>query len=70
MMYKWTAPKKNNDRMWKRIERGDWWWDRRRARRAQGAFRSWTEFHPVNQKKGTHHSTGGYRSEAQVELGA
>ncbi len=30
---KWSAPKKNNDRAWKRIENGEWLWDRRRVRR-------------------------------------
>lgn len=30
---KWSPPKKNNDRAWKRIERGEWNWDRRRVRR-------------------------------------
>lgn len=32
-VYKWSAPKKNNDRAWKRIEKGEWLWDRRRVSR-------------------------------------
>lgn len=31
--YKWSAPKKNNNRAWKRIKAGEWLWDRRRVRR-------------------------------------
>lgn len=31
-MYKWSAPKKNNERAWKRIENGDWYWNRRKRR--------------------------------------
>lgn len=31
--YKWSAPKKTNDRAWKRIAKGEWLWDRRRVRR-------------------------------------
>jgi len=30
---RWSAPRKNNDRAWKRIEKGEWLWDRRRVRR-------------------------------------
>jgi len=30
---RWSAPTKNNDRAWKRIENGEWLWDRRRVRR-------------------------------------
>lgn len=70
--YKWAPPKKRDDRAWKRIANGEWLWDRRRVRRG-GLWRhyvGWTEFHPVNQKKGTYHSTGGYYSDAQVEMGA
>lgn len=33
--YKWSAPRKNNDRAWKRIENGEWLWDRRRVRRGR-----------------------------------
>jgi hypothetical protein len=69
--YKWSPPKKRDDRAWKRIANGEWLWDRRRTRRSGWKnYVSWTEFHPVNQKKGTYHSTGGYYSDAQVELGA
>lgn len=32
---RWSAPKKNNDRAWKRIEKGEWLWDRRRVRRGK-----------------------------------
>jgi hypothetical protein len=31
-MYKWSAPKKGNDRAWKRIEAGEWYWNRRKTR--------------------------------------
>lgn len=31
--YRWCPPKKNNDRAWKRVARGDWLWDHRRIRR-------------------------------------
>lgn len=31
--YHWQAPKRNNNRAWKRIEKGEWLWDRRRLRR-------------------------------------
>lgn len=24
---RWRAPKKSDDKAWKRIENGDWWWD-------------------------------------------
>ena len=30
---RWCAPKKNNNRAWKRIERGEYMWDRRKVRR-------------------------------------
>ncbi len=71
MKYKWKAPKKNNDRMWKRIEKGEWYWDRRRIRRAFGTYKAWSTEHIPRQKKGsqTRH-TGGYRSDTKVELGA
>lgn len=32
---RWSAPSKNNDRAWKRIERGEWLWSRRRVRRVK-----------------------------------
>jgi hypothetical protein len=32
---RWSAPKKNNDRAWKRIEKGEWLWDRRRVVRSK-----------------------------------
>ena len=33
--YKWSPPRKNNDRAWKRIAKGEWLWDRRRVYRAK-----------------------------------
>lgn len=30
---RWSPPKKTNGRAWKRIEKGEWLWDRRRVRR-------------------------------------
>lgn len=33
LTYKWSPPKKNNDRAWKRIAKGEWLWDRRRVYR-------------------------------------
>ena len=47
---RWSAPKKNNDRAWKRIEKGEWLWDRRRVRRAER--QPWTWFSPPTHKKG------------------
>lgn len=32
-MGNWSAPKKNNNRAWKRIEKGEYLWDRRRKRK-------------------------------------
>lgn len=37
---KWSAPKSNNDRAWKRIENGEWLWDRRRVRRVRSDKRN------------------------------
>ena len=34
--YKWSAPKRTNDRAWKRIENGDWFWDHRKTRKSRG----------------------------------
>ena len=36
---RWSAPKKNNDRAWRRIEKGEWLWDRRRVARSRGKGR-------------------------------
>ena len=30
---KWIAPKATNSKAWRRIAKGEWWWDRRRIRR-------------------------------------
>lgn len=30
---KWSPPQRKNKRAWKRIEKGEWLWDRRRVRR-------------------------------------
>lgn len=43
--YNWSPPKKNNVRAWKRIENGEWLWDRRRVRR------SWRNRGPKNNTK-------------------
>lgn len=29
MYYKWRAPKKKDDKAWKIIEAGDWYWDKK-----------------------------------------
>lgn len=31
--YKWAAPRKTNDKAWKRIADGDIWWDKKRISR-------------------------------------
>jgi hypothetical protein len=31
--YKWSPPKRSNAQAWKRIEKGEWLWDRRRVHR-------------------------------------
>lgn len=33
--YRWSPPKRNNLRAWKRIANGEWLWDRRRVRRGR-----------------------------------
>ena len=30
---RWCAPKATNSKAWRRIAKGEWWWDRRRIRR-------------------------------------
>ena len=30
--HKWRAPRRKNDRAWKRVEKGEWDWDRRAKR--------------------------------------
>lgn len=51
---KWSPPKRNNKRAWKRIANGEWLWDRRRVRRnpppAMYYRESWIR--PMNYKKG------------------
>ena len=31
--YRWSPPRRNDTRAWKRIAKGEWLWDRRRVRR-------------------------------------
>ena len=38
----WAPPKKNNDRAWRMIEKGDWLWDKKRVTRIQ--LRHWPEW--------------------------
>lgn len=69
--YKWSPPKKRDNRAWKRIERGDWLWDHRRIQRARKTWRPWERVTLPGHKKGQQGAlTGGYRSDAKVELGA
>lgn len=52
---KWCPPKKNNDRAWKRVEKGEWNCDRRRVRRHNDNHYSddaWLERPPGANKKG------------------
>jgi hypothetical protein len=56
----WSAPKKNNDRAWRRIARGEVLWNRRKVRRG-GSY------------SGRHFTEGRYkayyRSSPRVDMG-
>lgn len=40
--HKWRAPKRSNDRAWKRIAAGDWLWDDTSIRRSvRRMYRRW-----------------------------
>lgn len=53
----WRAPKRNNNRAWRRVEKGEWLWDRRASR---SIWRGMLAYHKDNiipkphQKKGQH----------------
>ncbi len=47
-MWRWSPPKKTNNRAWKRIERGDWMWDHRRVRRVRDGKTSWMTSYRTN----------------------
>ena len=45
--WRWRAPRKTNDKAWKRIEAGDWLWEKPKAKASDrsvhwdGATKSW-----------------------------
>ncbi len=36
LYYKWRAPKATNDKAWKMIERGEYWWDKKAIEKSNG----------------------------------